>query len=148
MLGPTLSALSGLNNAVKRIQNSANNLANVTTSGFKKGKVNSIENKSGVTQVNSISKINTQGGLIPTNNPLDLAIKGNGFHIFRLRFRPFFFRSDGRRKKKSEQKSSPKNSCRKKNPLKLFAKNCFAEKNIESSIIFSGGDRWRRFRCF
>ena len=79
MLGPTLSALSGLNNAVKRLQNSANNLANVTTSGFKKGKVNSIENKSGVTQVNSISKINTQGGLIPTNNPLDLAIKGNGF---------------------------------------------------------------------
>jgi len=79
MLGPIFSALTGLKNSTKRLQNSANNLANVTTSGFKKGKVNSIENKAGGSQVNSISKINTQGGLIPTNNPLDLAIKGNGF---------------------------------------------------------------------
>jgi len=79
MLGPIFSALTGLNNATKRLQNSANNLANLTTSGFKKGKVNNIENKSGGTQVNSISKINTQGRLIPTNHPLDLAIEGNGF---------------------------------------------------------------------
>lgn len=61
------------------MQNSANNLANLTTSGFKKSKVNSTENKSGGSSLNSISKINTQGSLIPTNNPLDLAIKGNGF---------------------------------------------------------------------
>ena len=79
MLGPIFSALTGLNNATKRLQNSANNLANLTTSGFKKGKVNNIENKLGGTQINSISKINTQGGLIPTNHPLDLAIEGNGF---------------------------------------------------------------------
>ena len=79
MLGPTFSALTGLKNSTKRLQNSANNLANVTTSGFKKGKVNSIENKTGGAQVNSISKINTQGGLLPTNNPLDLAIEGKGF---------------------------------------------------------------------
>ncbi|MBC8283522.1 MAG: flagellar hook-basal body complex protein [Nitrospinae bacterium] len=79
MLGPTFSALTGLNNASKRLQNSANNLANVQTSGFKKGEVNSVENKSGGTRVNSISKVNTQGGFIPTNNPLDLAIEGNGF---------------------------------------------------------------------
>ena len=79
MLGPTFSALSGLNNASKRLQNSANNLANVQTSGFKKSDVNSVESKTGGTRVNSISKVNTQGGLIPTNNPLDLAINGNGF---------------------------------------------------------------------
>ena len=79
MLGPTFSALTGLNNASKRLQNSANNLANVQTAGFKKGEVNSVENKTGGTRVNSISKVNTQGGLIPTNNPLDLAIEGNGF---------------------------------------------------------------------
>ncbi len=79
MLGPTFSALTGLNNASKRLQNSANNLANVQTAGFKKGEVNSVENRSGGTRVNSISKVNTQGGLIPTNNPLDLAIEGNGF---------------------------------------------------------------------
>jgi len=79
MLGPAFSALTGINNASKRLQNSANNLANVQTSGFKKGEVNSVENKTGGTRVNSISKVNTQGGLIPTNNPLDLAIEGNGF---------------------------------------------------------------------
>jgi len=79
MLGPTFSALSGLNNASKRLQNSANNLANVQTSGFKKSDVNSVDSKTGGTRVNSISKSNTQGGLIPTNNPLDLAIEGNGF---------------------------------------------------------------------
>jgi flagellar basal-body rod protein FlgG len=79
MLGPIFSALSGLSNASKRLQNSANNLANVQTAGFKKGEVNSVESKTGGTRVNSISKANTQGGLIPTNNPLDLAISGNGF---------------------------------------------------------------------
>ncbi len=79
MLGPIFSALTGLNNASKRLANSANNLANIQTSGFKKGEVNSVENKSGGTSVSSISKINTQGSLIPTNNPLDLAIEGNGF---------------------------------------------------------------------
>ena len=79
MLGPIFSALTGLSNSTKRLQNSANNLANVQTTGFKKGEVNSIENKSGGTRVNSITKSNIQGGLIPTNNPLDLAIKGSGF---------------------------------------------------------------------
>lgn len=79
MLGPAFSALTGLSNAVKRLQNSANNLANAQTSGFKKSGVNSVENKAGGARVSSISKANTQGGLIPTNNPLDLAIAGNGF---------------------------------------------------------------------
>ena len=79
MLGPTFSALTGLNNASKRLQNSANNLANVQTAGFKKGEVTSVQSKSGGTRVNSVAKVNTQGGLIPTNNPLDLAIEGNGF---------------------------------------------------------------------
>jgi len=79
MLGPIFSALTGLSNATKRLQSSANNLANVQTSGFKKGEVNSIENKAGGTRVHSITKSNTQGGLIPTNNPLDLAIEGGGF---------------------------------------------------------------------
>ena len=78
MLGPTFSALTGLNNASKRLQNSANNLANVQTAGFKKGEVTSVQSKSGGTRVNSVAKVNTQGGLIPTNNPLDLAIQGNG----------------------------------------------------------------------
>ena len=80
MLGPIFNAFSGLSNASKRVQNSANNLSNVQTPGFKKGQVNSVDSKTGGTRVNSISKVNTQGGgFLPTNNPLDLAIQGNGF---------------------------------------------------------------------
>jgi flagellar basal-body rod protein FlgG len=79
MLGPMFSALSGLSNAAKRLQNSANNVANVNTAGFKKSDVNSVDVKSGGTRVNDISKSNTQGSLIPTGNPLDLAIDGDGF---------------------------------------------------------------------
>ena len=79
MLGPIFNAFSGLANASKRLQNSANNLSNVLTSGFKKGQVNTVDSKAGGTGVNSISKVNTQGGFMPTNNPLDLAIQGNGF---------------------------------------------------------------------
>ena len=79
MLGPIFNALTGLKNASQRLQNSANNVANINTPGFKKSDVNSVDIQSGGTRVNDVSKSNTQGGLIPTNNPLDLAISGNGF---------------------------------------------------------------------
>ena len=79
MLGPIANAFSGLTNASKRLQNSANNLSNLQTSGFKKGQVNSVDSKAGGTGLNSISKVNTQGSFLPTNNPLDLAIQGKGF---------------------------------------------------------------------
>ena len=79
MLGPIFTAFSGVNDASKRLQNSANNIANVNTPGFKKSDVNSAEAKTGGTRVNDISKSTTQGSLIPTKNPLDLAIDGDGF---------------------------------------------------------------------
>ena len=79
MLGPIFSALTGLKNASQRLQNSANNVANINTAGFKKSDANSADIKSGGTRVNDVSKSNTQGALIPTGNPLDLAISGTGF---------------------------------------------------------------------
>ncbi|MDA8561057.1 flagellar hook-basal body complex protein [Nitrospinae bacterium] len=79
MLGPIFSALSGLKNTSQRLQNSANNVANVNTTGFKKSDVNSVDNKSVGTRINNISRSHTQGSLIPIGNPLDLAIDGNGF---------------------------------------------------------------------
>ena len=60
MLGRISKAFSGLTSASKRLQNSANNLSNVLTLGFKKGQVNTFESKAGGTAVNSISKVNTQ----------------------------------------------------------------------------------------
>ena len=79
MLGPIFSALSGLKNTSQRLQNSANKLANVNTAGFKKSDINSVDNKSDGTRVNDISRSHTQGSLILTGNPLDLAIDGDGF---------------------------------------------------------------------
>jgi flagellar basal-body rod protein FlgG len=79
MLGQMFSALSGLSNASQRLQNSANNVANVNTAGFKKSDVNSVDNKSGGSRINEISRSQTQGSLILTGNPLDLAIDGDGF---------------------------------------------------------------------
>ena len=66
MLGPNFSPLTGLKNASKRLQNSANNLANVQPAGFKKAEVSSIEIKTDGTRINPISRVNTQGGFIPT----------------------------------------------------------------------------------
>ena len=75
MLGPIFSALSGLRNTSQRLQNSANNVANVSTPGFKKSAVNNVANKSGGTRINDISLSHTQGSLIPTGNPLDHYMK-------------------------------------------------------------------------
>ena len=46
MLGPIFSALTGLKNASQRLQNSANNVANINTAGFKKSDVRSEEHTS------------------------------------------------------------------------------------------------------
>ena len=47
MLGPIFSAFSGLKKATTRLQNSANNVYNLQTSGFKKGGLNNVDNKAG-----------------------------------------------------------------------------------------------------
>lgn len=95
-------AQSQLNAAQDAIANEANNLANVGVHGFKKGRVvftdtlyekiklagaeGSDDNQSptgimlptGV-KVIATEKIFSQGALLRTNNPLDIAIQGSGF---------------------------------------------------------------------
>jgi len=44
MLVPISKVFSGLTNASKRLENSANNVSNVLTSGFRKGQVNTVDN--------------------------------------------------------------------------------------------------------
>ena len=88
MLGLTLSALTGLSNATRRLQNSANNLANVQTSGFKKGEV--IKNvdvclgnkptinlviKEDVISILSFDQIKLIEASINYNKPIDAPIK-------------------------------------------------------------------------
>ena len=95
-------ARTGLDAQSARMRVIANNLANVNTTGFKRerasfetlayqslvapGAASSAENKyatglslgSGV-QVNGTAKIDTQGALTTTGNPLDMAIEGGGY---------------------------------------------------------------------
>lgn len=79
MLDAFSNALSGLNVASRKMANSANNVANLLTPGFKAGSVDTVELSSGGANVASISKSNTGGSIITTSNPIDVAINGNGF---------------------------------------------------------------------
>ncbi len=79
VINSLFSALSGLRTSANKLQTSANNLANLQTPGFKKSRAEVSDVASGGAQVSSISRNASPGSLIPTSNPLDLAIEGNGF---------------------------------------------------------------------
>ncbi|MFN3985967.1 MAG: flagellar hook protein FlgE [Rhodocyclaceae bacterium] len=84
--------LSGLNSASRAIDVTSNNIANASTVGFKtanaqfadvyasalSGASTGIQIGIGST-VNAVRQAFTQGNLSTSNNPLDLAINGNGF---------------------------------------------------------------------
>jgi flagellar hook protein FlgE len=83
--------LSGLNSASKNLDVISNNVANATTVGFKGSRAlfadvfaNSLSGASssqvGIgSQVAAVSQEFGQGNVTATNNPLDVAINGNGF---------------------------------------------------------------------
>lgn len=83
--------LSGLNAASKNLDVIGNNVANATTVGFKESQpvfadlyANSLTGGGGSqvgigVKVAAVSQLFTQGNITTTNNPLDVAINGNGF---------------------------------------------------------------------
>tara|TARA_B100001971_G_scaffold35883_1_gene30954 strand:- start:783 stop:1010 length:228 start_codon:yes stop_codon:yes gene_type:complete len=74
MLGGINSALSALRAFLKKVSNTANNVANINSAGFKK-RVTSFQegwNLKGV-QIVSNQPLHTQGPLLLTNNPLNIA---------------------------------------------------------------------------
>jgi flagellar basal-body rod protein FlgF/flagellar basal-body rod protein FlgG len=84
------NALSGAIAREQAIANLSNNLANISTSGYKKANISFESVLREETQVNGakgknygrIGKISTDfspGAIRPTENPLDLAIHGDGF---------------------------------------------------------------------
>lgn len=79
VINSLFSALSGLRTSSSKLQASANNLANLQTPGFKKSRAEVSDVASGGARVSAISRNSSPGSLIPTSNPLDLAIEGNGF---------------------------------------------------------------------
>ncbi|MBF0565108.1 MAG: flagellar hook protein FlgE [Nitrospirae bacterium] len=93
MISALYAALSGLNSNGASIGVSANNVSNLATAGFKGSRANFADtfnqslNNVNASQVGSGSMVNslqrqfTQGAIVSTGNPLDLAIGGNGFFI-------------------------------------------------------------------
>jgi len=115
MMRSLYAGVSGLQNHQIRMDVIGNNISNVNTTGFKKGRVNfqdmlsqtmsgaakPTEEKGGVnpkqiglgTVVASIDTIHTQGSLQTTGNNLDMAISGNGFFILKEGDKTFYTRA-------------------------------------------------------
>jgi len=85
--------LSGLNVSAKNLDVIGNNIANVSTIGFKSSQAlfsdvyaSSITGSTALSvgigsKLTSVAQLFTQGNTTVTNNPLDLAISGNGFFM-------------------------------------------------------------------
>ncbi len=115
MMRSLYAGVSGLQNHQVRMDVIGNNIANVNTTGFKKGRVNfqdmisqtlsgaarPTEEKGGVNPkqvglgmvIASIDTIHTQGSLQTTGNNLDMGISGNGFFILKDGDKSFYTRA-------------------------------------------------------
>lgn len=94
MIDALYISASGLRSEQKQIDVISNNVANMHTPGFKRGRVNFVdvatagvaanvgapmESNGNGTRIHSTSTIFTDGVMRATQNPLDLAIDGSGF---------------------------------------------------------------------
>jgi flagellar basal-body rod protein FlgG len=80
MLGGINSVLSALRAFLKKVSNTANNVANIHSAGFNK-RVTSFQegwNLKGV-QITSNQPVHTQGPRMLANNPLNIAVNHQGF---------------------------------------------------------------------
>ncbi len=72
-------AVSALRAAFQRQATTANNIANVSTPGFKSSRVHLQDTRTGGVDVAAIERNMAPGPLQPTGRPLDLAVSGPGF---------------------------------------------------------------------
>lgn len=107
MIRSLYTSATGLNAQQTVVDNTANNIANVNTNGFKKGQADfqdllyitervpgadaaqGLQVPTGVqvgngVRIAGITKVFTQGSIIPTGNPQDIAIQGDGFFSITL----------------------------------------------------------------
>ncbi len=77
-----LASLSGMKAATRRVNNSANNLANVSTTGYTPTRVNLADTSTGGTTVTGTTLMQS-GPVVSTGRPMDLAIDGGGFFVVR-----------------------------------------------------------------
>lgn len=82
LISPLTSGVSALRSFSSGLQTIGNDIANVTTTGFKKGKVNFSDTFAGFgVQSTGVNTSFAQGSLENTSNITDLGISGNGFFI-------------------------------------------------------------------
>jgi flagellar basal-body rod protein FlgG len=72
-------AVSALRAAFTRQAVTANNIANVSTPGFKSSRVRQQDTFSGGIRISAVQRDLNPGPLEPTGRPLDLAVSGSGF---------------------------------------------------------------------
>ena len=75
------SAVSGLKASEKKQNVSANNVANASTPGYQPARVEQASVAGGGVEVTGLSYTGSTGGLMTTDNSLDLAINGGGFFV-------------------------------------------------------------------
>ncbi len=72
-------AVSALRAVFDRQANTANNIANISTPGFKSARVHQQEAYGGGVQISAVSRDLTQGPLQPTGRAMDIAVSGGGY---------------------------------------------------------------------
>ena len=108
MVNGITNAITALKVFQKKMGNSANNVANIGTTGFKKSQSSlqdvspeNISTPSGVLQVgrgtnmHDVAGVFSQGSFEPTSSPTDMAIGGDGFFIVRAPEGGDYYTRDG-----------------------------------------------------
>lgn len=127
MIRSLYTAATGMEAQQLNLDITANNLANVSTTGFKKSRVDfqdllyqtirsaggtqaqGVQVPTGVqvglgTRIGATQKVFTTGDMISTGNPLDVAIEGDGFFQVRLPSGEIAYTRDGSFKKDADGK--------------------------------------------
>ncbi len=79
-------AARGLNERMQNLEIVANNLANLNTTGFKREvPFSEIINQAGNPVIQHVTDY-SQGTLVQTSNPLDMAISGSGFFVLQTKY--------------------------------------------------------------
>jgi flagellar hook protein FlgE len=108
MIDGISAAISALKVFEKKLGTAANNIANISTQGFKSSRLTSqeaspqnVSTSSGVSQVGrgttvgEITQDFSQGSFEPTSSPTDMAIGGNGFFVLRAPEGGDYYTRDG-----------------------------------------------------
>lgn len=94
-MGGLFISASGIMNATRRIEVTANNVANMRTPGFRAGRAESVETQGGGVTLGAVSRSNAQGPIETTGRPLDAAPGQDAFFRVRLADGSAAFTRDG-----------------------------------------------------